>query len=333
MHSIIRAKKHNSVGSLKSRQNHTYRTRETPNADPRKAGLNRLLFGHTEYAQSAQNRLDEYAEKHNVRSNAVIAIEYLLSASPEFFEHGSNYENSEKLREWCDAQIDFLKKKHGDRNILCAYLHLDEKTPHIEAYVMPFDHRGKLNCRSFLGGSKKLTELQTEYANAMQKFGLSRGVAGSPAKHTTVKQFYAMIQDRPRVSNSAVDVAVTLEKPKVTDWIDLDKYVAEQQKKIQSNVRRLFKGMVEEHKLLPMAKKIVREHEREKKVLEKKELQTEKELRALKKQVEGQAKLIAMVETLQTENGELKNLLNRAMKQIQQLQQKLGLSKKSEINR
>ena len=57
IHSIIRTKKHNSVGGLKSRQTHTYRTRDTPNADPKKAGLNRLLFGHTEYAQIARDRI------------------------------------------------------------------------------------------------------------------------------------------------------------------------------------------------------------------------------------------------------------------------------------
>ncbi|MFX7117508.1 plasmid recombination protein, partial [Acinetobacter baumannii] len=83
------------------------------------------------------------------------------------------------------------------------YLHMDEKTPHIEAYVMPFDKRNRLNCRSFLGGAKKLTELQTEYANAMAPMGLTRGMKGSPATHTTVKQFYALIEGRNRISNAS----------------------------------------------------------------------------------------------------------------------------------
>lgn len=333
MHSIIRTKKHNSVGGLKSRQTHTYRTRDTPNADPKKAGLNRLLFGHTEYAQTAQKILDEYAKKHKIRENAVVAIEYLLSASPEFFEHGATYENSEKLREWCTAQIDFLKEKHGERNILCMYLHMDEKTPHIEAYVVPFDHRGKLNCRSFLGGSKKMTELQTDYAKAMGKFGLTRGVQGSPATHTTVKQFYALIEGRNRISNASVEKAVTLEKPKVTDMLSIDKYVEEQQKKITRNVIDLFKGIVHESKLLPIAKKIVRDHERNEKEMERREFQHEKELKSLKKQLDTQARVVEIAEELKEENTELKTMLAKALRQIQQLQQKLNLTKKNDLTR
>jgi hypothetical protein len=137
------------------------------------------------------------------------------------------------------------------------YLHLDEKTPHIEAYVMPFDQRGKLNCRSFLGGSKKLTELQTEYAKKMEVFGLTRGVKGSPAKHTTVKQFYSLIEGRSRISNAAVEQAITLDKPRVTDMLSIDNFIEEQQKKILRNVIDLFKGIVHESKLLPLAKKII----------------------------------------------------------------------------
>lgn len=332
MHSIIRTKKHNTTGSLKSRQQHTFRTRETPNADPNKIEQNRLLFGSVEYAQTAQNRLDEYAKEHTIRKNAVVAIEYLLTASPEFFNSGATYKNNQKLREWCNEQIEFLKKKHGEHNILCAYLHMDEKTPHVEAYVMPFDHRGKLNCRSFLGGPKKLTELQTEYATAMSKFGLARGLKGSPATHKTVKQFYAAITNRPSISNANLDLAVTLEKPKVTDLLSIDKYIDEQKRIIRSNVIKLFKGIVEENKLLPIARKVVKEHEREKQMIEKKGLETEKELKLLKKQMTAQVRAIEIAEELKTENNELKKALNRAIVQIQKLHQKLGLTKKNELN-
>lgn len=332
MHSIIRTKKHKSVGSLKSRQQHTFRTRETPNANPRKADQNRLLFGHMEYAQTAQEILDEYSKDNHIRADAVLAIEYMLSASHEFFDHGATYKNNQKLRDWCDEQIEFLKKKHGERNILCAYLHMDETTPHVEAYVVPIDENGKLNCKKFLGGAKKLSELQTEYAKSMSKFGLKRGLKGSPATHTTVKQFYEAITNRPSISNANLDLAVTLEKPKVTDLLSIDKYIDEQKQIIRSNVIKLFKGIVEENKLLPIARKVVKEHEREKQMIEKKGLETEKELKLLKKQMTAQVRAIEIAEELKTENNELKKALNRAIVQIQKLHQKLGLTKKNELN-
>lgn len=55
MHSIIRMKKHKSIASLKSRENHTYRKRETPNADPAKLHRNKLLFGQENYSAVAEN--------------------------------------------------------------------------------------------------------------------------------------------------------------------------------------------------------------------------------------------------------------------------------------
>lgn len=94
-------------------------------------------------------------QNEKIRSDAVVAIEYLLTASPEFFETGPKYERDKRLKSWCDSQLEFLKKKHGADNIMCAYLHLDEKTPHIEAYILPLDPTGKLNCKHYLGGSKK----------------------------------------------------------------------------------------------------------------------------------------------------------------------------------
>ena len=180
MHSIIRTKKHKSIGSVKFRENHTYRRVETPNADQTKQHKNKLLFGQENYAEGMTNFLEKYEQAGNhVRKNGVLAIEYLLTASPEFFDEGSKNERDDRLKKWCEAQIDFMKKEHGDKNILCMYLHLDEKTAHIEAFVVPVDPKGKLNCKSFLGGKSKLQGLQTRYATHNKDFGLVRGLKGS----------------------------------------------------------------------------------------------------------------------------------------------------------
>ena len=54
MHSIIRTKKHKSIGSVKFRENHTYRRVETPNADQTKQHKNKLLFGQENYAEGLE---------------------------------------------------------------------------------------------------------------------------------------------------------------------------------------------------------------------------------------------------------------------------------------
>ncbi len=60
------------------------------------------------------------------------------------------------MHQWLDDQ-------YGDR-IVRAELHLDEATPHIHAYLVPLDERGKLNCRGLFGGRAKLSKFQDSYA-------------------------------------------------------------------------------------------------------------------------------------------------------------------------
>jgi Plasmid recombination enzyme. len=46
----------------------------------------------------------------------------------------------------------------------------------------------------FLGGRKLLSDMQTDFANRVSHIGLERGIEGSRAKHTKIKEHYAEIQ-------------------------------------------------------------------------------------------------------------------------------------------
>ncbi|MCY7284793.1 MAG: DUF3991 domain-containing protein, partial [Cyanobacteria bacterium CAN_BIN43] len=71
-------------------------------------------------------------------------------------------------------------------------------TPHIHAYMVPLDEKGKLNCRALLGGSRyRLSELQDDFAQAMAILGLERGIKGSKAKHTEISKYYAAVNSAP----------------------------------------------------------------------------------------------------------------------------------------
>ena len=69
------------------------------------------------------------------------------------------------------------------------------KTPHMYAYVVPRDpESGRLNAKRWLGGARALRDMQTEFVQDVgQQHGLERGIEGSKAKHTTIKQHYAAI--------------------------------------------------------------------------------------------------------------------------------------------
>lgn len=56
-------------------------------------------------------------------------------------------------------------------------IHRDETTPHLYAYIVPIDERGRLNCRAFYGGAGALRLMQTDFAERVgRKHGLERGV-------------------------------------------------------------------------------------------------------------------------------------------------------------
>jgi hypothetical protein len=126
-----------------------------------------------------------------VRKNAVLAIEYFIGASPEWF-----IEQSAQTREaYFDKAEKWLTERHGAENVISFTRQYDETSPHVCAYVVPIDPNGKLNCSHFLDGRTKLSQMQSEFAEQVgQAFGLERGIEGSGAKHVTIKQYYAQIQ-------------------------------------------------------------------------------------------------------------------------------------------
>ena len=124
-------------------------------------------------------------------------VEYLITASPEWFSQANE---QERLQYFHTAQ-EWLKERHGADNVKYVGIHLDETTPHLVAYIVPIDERGKLNCKAFLGGREKLSQMQSDFAERVKKFGLKRGVEGSKAKHQRVKRFYGHLeQETPKMT-------------------------------------------------------------------------------------------------------------------------------------
>lgn len=121
----------------------------------------------------------------------MLAIEYLITGSPD----GMNRKRRRDQDAYFADALAWLKERHGAENLIYAGIHRDETTPHLYAYVVPLDPQGKLNCRHFLGGAKALSQMQTDFAERVgQRHGLQRGIEGSKARHTTVRQYYAALQ-------------------------------------------------------------------------------------------------------------------------------------------
>lgn len=188
MYAILRTKKIKNRQELKSACAHNFRTMPVENADESKAKLNKILVS-SSFADVI-GKMEQRFQKHDInpRSNAVQAVEFVLTASPEWFTGKTD----DEIKKWVNSNYKFMIEKFGQENIVSAVEHYDEKTPHIHILLTPITKDGRLSCKDLIGGQQKLSQLQSDYAAAMKKFGLKRGKEQSKAKHSTVKEFYAL---------------------------------------------------------------------------------------------------------------------------------------------
>lgn len=191
-YAILRTQKLKSPVAVHRSMKHAFRTQDTPNADRSRTPENSHIG-----ADSVASGMSAFREAlpDQVRKNAVLCVEYLITASPESM-HAKDRAGQDAY--FADA-LAWLQERHGAENVVYAGIHRDESTPHMYAYVVPKDpDTGRLNCRRFLGGAKALSEMQTDFAKRVgQLHGLERGIEGSKAKHQRVSQHYAQIQRVP----------------------------------------------------------------------------------------------------------------------------------------
>jgi len=191
---ILRAEKLTSFGSIAGSAKHTFREIPTPNADPSRTHLNRT-FGAQDAA--AVRAAIEARLPVKRRKDAVLAIEYLVTASPEWFKSAP----AAQQNAYFAATVRWLEARHGKANVVCVNMQLDETSPHLVAYVVPLTKDGRLSAKDFLGGRKVLTQMQTEFAQLVgAPVGLQRGVEGSKATHTTAKQYATALQKNPTLA-------------------------------------------------------------------------------------------------------------------------------------
>jgi len=195
---ILRVSKLKTMGKITSAAKHNLRAMDVPNADPAQTPTNEVLVGGNDPADVISAWHDRAPDK--VRSNAVRALEYVVTASPEALaEMGT-----QDAREYLVDALEWLKDRHGTENVLSAVIHNDETSPHLQAVVIPMDDRDRLNARAFVNGSKMLSEMQTDFAEKVgTEHGLERGIERSKAHHTTIKEHYARINAVEEISVEA----------------------------------------------------------------------------------------------------------------------------------
>lgn len=144
-----------------------------------------------------KSRQKSFKDKIN-DDKADVACEFLMSASPEYFEGKSR----EEIENWAQTSIDFITQKIGieEKNILHAVVHMDEKTPHLHVVAVPliekYDGRRKkdvlaISRKHFIEKREDMEQVQTDYVGHLNKngFDLERGLEKSGTKHLDVARY------------------------------------------------------------------------------------------------------------------------------------------------
>ena len=117
---ILRAEKLKTMGNVGGSLAHNYRTIETPNADPSRTPDNSHSLPTPEAVKAAIS--ERLPEKR--RSDAVLCIEYMITASPEWKGW-----DDDRQKEYFDQAKQWLEQQHGKQNVVATSIHRDETTP------------------------------------------------------------------------------------------------------------------------------------------------------------------------------------------------------------
>lgn len=127
------------------------------------------LIQSNNWMQDIQEEINRAGAK--TRSNSVIALDAIYTASGDFFKDKSTEECNQYFRD-C---LQFHQRKFG--HVVSAVIHYDETTPHLHILSVPLTQDGRLSAREIIGNRANLSRMQTEFFEQVGKEnGLERGI-------------------------------------------------------------------------------------------------------------------------------------------------------------
>lgn len=208
MYNTIRTQKLKDRKKVSAAAAHNFRLRHQGNVDANRTPNNKVMVNSLNADLTRIDGLQEALSAHykaigaKENKNSVLAQEFVISASPEFF----NGMKIEKVMEWAENQVKFMQDEFKD-NLKVAVLHLDEKTPHLH-FLLSTEKKTVKAYKNQHGNFSKetvslnanrwdplfLKGLHDRHAKFNGHYGLKRGKEGSKAKHKPVKDYYRELQ-------------------------------------------------------------------------------------------------------------------------------------------
>lgn len=161
-------RKRTDLGGIQRENTRTateYNNRVNPGMDV----FNVTLKESSNWLQDIDNEIRAAGAKS--RSNSVLALDTIYTASPEFFQGKTNQQNDDFFKD-C---LQFHQEHFG--HIISAVIHYDETTPHLHVISVPLTKDGRLSARDVIGNKSKMSKTQDSFFEQVGRgYGLERGV-------------------------------------------------------------------------------------------------------------------------------------------------------------
>lgn len=131
--------------------------------------FNVVLKESNNWLQDINNEIKAAGAK--ARSNSVLALDTIYTASPNFFQGKTNQQNDDFFKD-C---LQFHQEHFG--HIISAVIHYDETTPHLHVVSVPLTKDGRLSARDVIGNKSKMSKTQDSFFEQVGRgYGLERGM-------------------------------------------------------------------------------------------------------------------------------------------------------------
>jgi len=120
------------------------------------------------------------------RSNSVVLIDGLYTASPDFFVGKTRAE----IKEYFETCLKFHEDHYG--KCINAVIHFDEATPHMHVVSIPITKDNRLSAKDILGGRTDFHERQSDFYELVSDLGFDRYKSSDPKqkrKHLSVQDY------------------------------------------------------------------------------------------------------------------------------------------------
>lgn len=153
-----------------------YNNQVTPGMDI----YNQELVHNDNWLASIQHEIDTAGAR--TRSNSVVGLDTIYTASPEFFK----LHDTQTIDKFFQDCLDYHRQRYG--HVVSAVVHYDEQTPHMHIMSVPLTRDGRLSAREIVGNRVTMAHAQDMFFEQVGKsYGLERGVhLDGPEKRTHI---------------------------------------------------------------------------------------------------------------------------------------------------